>query len=352
MADNPNIDRSSEIPAGILRHIALEDILPSENNPRHLFDREPLDALKESIRRKGVLVPITVHRQSGTSKFRIIDGERRYKCCLELNQEGVDSARSIPANVVSTPDKLSALLYMFSIHNFREGWELMPTALGLQEVIDQLGEETADNRRLRELTGLSEPQIERCRILLLVPERFQLLSLDPDPVTRIPSNFWIEARPVLDFLDTHKADLVARWNGRDGLTDRLVEKYRAGAIKSVIHFRRIMDALDLARGAMSSESDDRPQRTFQRVEDWLNDLNYETRSAFDELILDDRRVRRALESCSDFIKSLDRLRLNFEVDRDELRTALEGVQEYITGLLEVLRGEDPPNNSDPDEDAP
>jgi hypothetical protein len=235
---------------------------------------------------------------------------------------------------------------MFSIHNFREGWELMPTALGLKEVIQQLDEPDADNKKLRELTGLSEPQIERCRILLEIPERFQLLSLDPDPIERIPSNFWIEARPVLDFIASNLPDVLERWGGRDGLTDRLVEKYRAKAIKSVIHFRRVMDALDLVKGASaSSTEEDRPARTFRRLNEWLEDIPYDTRQAFDELILDDRRVRRAMESCNDFVRTLERLRLNYEIDRDELRTALEGVQRYIASLLEALKGEDEPSES-------
>lgn len=48
------------------------------------------------------------------------------------------------------------------------------------------------NNALSKLTGLSEPQIERCKILIDLPERFQKLSLLPDPKERIPSNFWIE----------------------------------------------------------------------------------------------------------------------------------------------------------------
>ena len=75
----------------------------------------------------------------------------------------------LPANVVDPPTRVAGLLYMFSIHNIREAWELMPTALGLQEVMKELGQ--ADNKKLAKLTGLSEPQIERCRTLLAFPDR-------------------------------------------------------------------------------------------------------------------------------------------------------------------------------------
>src|SRR5688572_12387362 len=188
------------VPSGSLRKLSPDEIKPSSNNPRQLFDPEPLSELKKNISQHGVLVPITVYQAKGQTKFSILDGERRYRCVVELTSEGHRGPDQqpllLPANIVEPPTKIAGLLYMFSIHNFREGWELMPTALSLKIVMEDLGEQ--DNKALSRLTGLSEPQIERCKKLLDLPERFQLMSLDPDPKTRIPSNFWIESSPVLD----------------------------------------------------------------------------------------------------------------------------------------------------------
>src|SRR5262249_14527669 len=145
----------------------------------------------------------------------------------------------IPANIVDPPSRVAGLLYMFSIHNYRQQWELMPTALSLETVINELGEN--DTAKLEKLTGLSEPQIERCKKLLLFPKKFQNLSLDPDPKTRIPSNFWIEVLPVLDLVKDALSDLYNQLT-RDGVTQKLVDKYRAGRIRSVIHFRKVIEA--------------------------------------------------------------------------------------------------------------
>src|SRR5574341_622964 len=185
----PQTEVAQVVPSGELKRLKPEEIIPSKSNPRHLFDRPELDDLKKNIRQHGVLVPITVYQPKGQKKYSILDGERRFRCCIELQAEGIEI--DLPANVVAPPTKIAGLLYMFSIHNFREQWELMPTALGLRIVMEELEEH--DNKVLCRLTGLSEPQIERCKILLEFPERFQNLSLDPDPKTRIPSNFWIEA---------------------------------------------------------------------------------------------------------------------------------------------------------------
>jgi hypothetical protein len=328
------------VPAGQLRHLRPEDLKPSASNPRLLFDPPQLLELKKSIAEHGVLVPITVYQAKGQTKFSILDGERRFKCVLDLHKEGHTGKDGrplkLPANIVEPPNKIAGLLYMFSIHNFREAWELMPTALSLQIVMNELGEQ--DNTVLAKLTGLSERQIERCKTLLAFPERFQKLSLDPDPSTRIPSNFWIEALPVLD-LAMQEVENVKRL-GRDSATDKLVEKYRDRKIKSVIHFRRIMESYDVSE-------DDKPLRAkvIRRIEQFFLDPKIETRAAFDEFVADRKRVQSALSACEGFITQLKRFKLKYTTDEDErenLRRALREVREYCKSLEWALRGRDDP----------
>jgi len=329
---------SEVVPSGVLKMLRVEQIKPSATNPRRLFDRLPLDALRDNIRANGVLVPITVYEIQGQDKYAILDGQRRYQCCVDLGKEGVEI--EIPANIVEPPDKIAGILYMFSIHNFREPWELMPTALSLKTVMEALHEE--DNQRLDKITGLSEPQIERCKILLTFPRRFQNLSLDPNPKTRIPANFWIEAYPVLNVCEEMLPDLVKQI-GRDRITDRLVEKYRAGKIRSIIHFRRIMEAFDVAEGRSELRA-----AVAERLEHFVNDLEMETRSAFDQFIMDPRRIRGAIEACTDFIRLLERARVEHISERDELVEALTSVQRYVGDLLTRLEGGEPPGEEDED----
>jgi hypothetical protein len=231
---------------------------------------------------------------------------------------------------------IAGLLYMFSIHNFRSDWELMPTALSLKIVMEHLGE--TDNFKLSKLTGLSERQIERCKTLLTFPERFQKLSLDPDPKTRIPSNFWIEALPVLD-LATKEVERIKKL-GRNAATDKLVDKYRDGKIKSVIHFRRIMESYDLAE-------DDAPTRAkvVRRIERFFFDPKLETRAAFDEFVVEKKRIQNAISACESFVAQLQKFKLTYTTDEDErtnLTNALKRVQEYCNQLEQALRGGDDP----------
>jgi hypothetical protein len=331
------------VPAGRLRHLTPDEIKPSTNNPRQLFDKPQLLDLKKNIGEHGVLVPITVYQAKGQAKFSILDGERRYRCVVELNREGHlaqgGKPLTLPANVVEPPTKVAGLLYMFSIHNFREGWELMPTALSLKIVMEELGE--YDNRALFKLTGLSEAQIERCKKLLNFSERFQKLSLDPDPTTRIPSNFWIEALPVLD-LALETVPTIKKL-GRDPATDKLVDKYRAKKIKSVIHFRRIMESYDLSDG-----DPPRRARVVRRIEEFFLNPALETRAAFDEFVVEKKRVQNALNACESFLSQLQQLKLTHTTDdneRQDLRTALRRVCEYCESLEHALEGSDSPDIS-------
>src|SRR5690242_5148426 len=163
-------------PTGQLIHLTYKDLVPNISNPRVLFDAEPLNDLKENIRLHGVLVPLVVFQLPGGDKFGIVDGARRHLCCKELAEEGITIP--IPCNIVTPPTKVAGLLYMFNIHNLRQPWELMPTALGLQIVMRDLGE--TDTKKLSNLTGLSQPQVERCKILMDVAEEFRKMSLDPN----------------------------------------------------------------------------------------------------------------------------------------------------------------------------
>ncbi len=331
-----NTDATSQIqpivPSGRLLKLKPDKIKPSRNNPRLLFDPNPLKDLKENIREHGVLVPITVYQLKGQDIYEILDGARRHHCVLELKREGIEM--SIPANVVDPPNKIAGLLYMFSIHNFRESWELMPTALSLQVVMKELGE--TDNDKLLNLTGLSTPQIERCKKLLDFAKKYQELSLDPDPTQRIPANFWIEAHPLIELCERELPSLQKKL-GRDGIIDKLVEKYRAKKIKSVIHFRRIMEAYEVAES--------RRPTVLKRIKEYIENVDLETRAAFDQFVVDTRRVKGALKACETFISQIKRSKLDYTAGRSErakLRKALKEVKDLAETLLSKLEGGDAP----------
>lgn len=62
--------------------IAVDKIYPNVNQPRQVFDAEPLKELSASIREKGVLQPI-VARKMPDGGYEIIAGERRWRAAQQ-----------------------------------------------------------------------------------------------------------------------------------------------------------------------------------------------------------------------------------------------------------------------------
>jgi ParB/RepB/Spo0J family partition protein len=216
--------------------IDVDEIGPNPHNPRRLFDEEPMKVLKESVEKLGMLVPVTVykapagHTRKG-QRYILLDGERRWRCANGLKMQ------TIPAIVVQRPDETQNMLTMFHIHNVREGWQLMPTALQLKVLIERLKE--ANERKLQELTKLSIPQIRRCKILLTYPDRFQNMMLAPTS-ERMKADFFIELdrirRPALE-------DKFEPWmkHGDARSVAASLHKYEAKVIVNVTDFRRLAE---------------------------------------------------------------------------------------------------------------
>ena len=77
-----------------------EDIRPNPHQPRRTFDPAELEALAESVRRHGILQPLTVRRRDGG--WELVAGERRLRAaqlaglstvpCVEREADDADSA--------------------------------------------------------------------------------------------------------------------------------------------------------------------------------------------------------------------------------------------------------------------
>ncbi|MFN8619572.1 MAG: hypothetical protein U0869_02340 [Chloroflexota bacterium] len=178
---------------------------------------------------------------------------------------------------------------MFNIHNFRQQ-ELMLTALSLQSVMADL--QSDDPVELANLTGLNSKTVQRC-LLIGSPERFQSLSLDPNPKSRVPANFWIESDPVIRLV---RDELPAVWTklGYEGILDALVGKYQRRRIRSVIDFRRIVEAHEGVEA--------RCQAVLTSLDHYVTDPEAEIRSTFDQYIVDSRLAQTVLGACRSFIE--------------------------------------------------
>ena len=210
-----------------VKQLPIDSLRPNPHNPRMLFDRADMDILKSSIERVGILVPLTVYRESKTDIYRILDGQRRWMCAQEAG------LKKIPVNEVSEPSLVQNIVTMFQIHKLRKDWELMPTALKLELLMVELKER--GDKRLAALTGLDEAVVVRCRKLLSYPKKYQDMMLVPDPERRAKADFFIELYVVVTDRNVNKFD----WFTRNRFTDAMLKKADEKGLKSVTEFRAV-----------------------------------------------------------------------------------------------------------------
>jgi ParB family chromosome partitioning protein len=225
-------------PMSTVARVPTASLRPNPHNPRMLFDREPLRALEESIRRIGVLVPLTVYKADGSDKYTILDGQRRWICAGNIG------LTTVPINVVAEPSLSQNILTMFQIHKLRKDWELMPTALKVEVLIQEIGNQT--DTQLAILTGLDVAVVVRCKKLLSYSKKYRNMMLVADPKDRIKADFFIELYPVL----TDRVLSRARLN-REHVIDRMLYKYdhKKSGMKSITDFRKIKAYVAIAKAA-------------------------------------------------------------------------------------------------------
>lgn len=326
---------STPVQVGTYREFSYKELKSNPQNPRRLFDQVPLKVLEDSIRANGILVPLTIYLEKRNNQHYILDGERRWRCAEAIETDTSNPRKvRIPANVVEPPTPVANILWMFNIHNLREQWDLMPTALSLEVVMKELGQ--ADDRKLAELTKLSEPQIKRCKMLLTYDKQYQERMMAVDTDKRIKANFFIELYPVLD-LYMKMPKPVRGGKTLNQLIDHFLNMYEAGKIASVIHFRRILEAYDYIREA--GEVDEAKEARFQEcVQKLATSTQYTIRKLFDPLTAEDKSIDTAQRACADFLDQMKRLKIEHVVKRTQLRKSLQTIQEYVSNLLTKLEG--------------
>ena len=84
--------------------IKTDDIRPNRSQPRAEFDQNGLIRLADSIRRYGIIQPLTVRRAESDDIYRyeLIAGERRLRAARSLGY------LTVPCIIVEADEKLSA----------------------------------------------------------------------------------------------------------------------------------------------------------------------------------------------------------------------------------------------------
>ncbi len=146
-----------------ISEIELSRIFPNPDQPRRVFDEESLEELAASIRKIGLIQPVTLRREDGDS-YQIIAGERRYRASLKAG------LTSIPAYIKAADD--DELMEMALVENIqREDLNSIEIALAYQNLIDSL---SLTQEQLSERVGKKRTTITNYLRLLKLPAEVQM----------------------------------------------------------------------------------------------------------------------------------------------------------------------------------
>src|ERR1700731_258197 len=306
-----------------LEQIRVDRIDRNPENPRLVFRPTELEDLLESIRVRGVQVPISVFKEG--RRYVLIDGERRWKCSLKLNRE------TVPGLVQPKPDPLENLLLMFNIHSLREQWDLLTIALKLPRVIELLKrklQKEPTERELSEQTGLNRSMIRRCKLLMEIPQEYKDQILEelkkPKSKQKITEDLFIEMERALKTVERAMPDVIPN---KDSVRRVLLKKFEKGVIDSRIHFRNIGK---IARAESVGYDRSDAARELQKL---FADNSYSIEQAFLNSVGEAYKERHVATRVTTLLNLLE------QIDPSELESEVkEKLEQLRNRLSELLSG--------------
>ena len=303
-----------------LQQIKVSNISANPHNPRLIFDQDEMDSLKGSIEKVGILVPLTVYRNSKSfpkEEYIILDGERRWRSATQLGLE------TVPANIIDEPEDITQnILFMFNIHHFKEEWALFPTALKLEVIIKKL--DTDNERVISDFTGVDRSTVRRCKRLLWFPKKYRDILMEKRG--KISTDFFIELYPIANRLHYENTYLF-----NDGLIDFIDSCINI--FQKQDSFTDVKQFRDIRKYMSYHEKQGSFNKFIEKIEEFVETENIEV---FDPLQLDENiEVRNVVKYTRYLSESLEKIDLN-EISDFTLESDLKILKEKLTSVLESI----------------
>jgi ParB family chromosome partitioning protein len=143
--------------------IAIDSIDANPFQPRTSFDRQSLEELAASIKKLGIVQPLTL-REAGGGRYQLIAGERR------LRAARLAGLSHVPAYIRTADDQ--AMLELALVENIqREDLDAVEVAISFQRLIEEC---RLTQEQLSERVGKQRSTVANYLRLLKLPAEIQL----------------------------------------------------------------------------------------------------------------------------------------------------------------------------------
>lgn len=156
-----------------IKKIPIKNIKLDGLQPRQVINKTELKILRDSIKNKGMFVPILVEK-IGENKYGLQDGERRFRACKSAGK------KEIEVIVGEFKDKLEKYEVQFEINMKRSTIKLPEMAKAVERFIKEYKSKNPDKdplKRMVEISGYSRNYIETCdEIIKSSPQLRKLIN--------------------------------------------------------------------------------------------------------------------------------------------------------------------------------
>ena len=140
--------------------VPVENLVANRYQPRQRFDRDELQALTESVKANGILMPILVRRLGDGKNYEIVAGERRWRAAQEAQ------LYEVPVVVKELDDKQA--LEMALVENIqRQDLTPLEEAEGYRRLMKDFGHTQED---VAQVSGKSRSHVANMLRLLGLPD--------------------------------------------------------------------------------------------------------------------------------------------------------------------------------------
>src|SRR6056297_1221668 len=190
-------------------YVQIKDVKPNPNQPRKLFSEKALGELSDSIRKYGVIQPLTVRSKSG--EYELIAGERRLRAA---EKAGLDF---VPVVLKNTSDEDSAVIAL--VENLqREDLDFVEEAIGYKKLMSDYNMKQQD---IAKSVGKNQSTIaNKLRILKLTEG--QLAEIRKNGLTERHGRALLKMDEEKDRDSMIKRIVENEWNVRQ--TEAAIEK--------------------------------------------------------------------------------------------------------------------------------
>ncbi len=160
-------DISGNYVVGAVAELPIKNIETNPFQPRNIFDENALNELAKSIKKQGIIQPITV-RKLGYEKYQLISGERR------LRASKIAGLKKIPAYIRVANDE--QMLQMALVENIqRQDLNAIEVAISYKRLMEEC---ELSKEKLGDVVGKNRTTVTNYLRLLTLPAEVQAAIKD------------------------------------------------------------------------------------------------------------------------------------------------------------------------------